>query len=60
MNARIIKMPYAEYIYVLWKERNSRIFEDQTKIIEQLAREVHGKLRTNMQQLSFRHRPIIY
>ncbi|XP_070053783.1 uncharacterized protein [Nicotiana tomentosiformis] len=33
-------MMYAEYIYGIWKERNSRIFEDQSRNEEQIAREV--------------------
>ncbi|XP_009763735.1 uncharacterized protein LOC107800657 [Nicotiana tabacum] len=38
--SKILKMMYAEYIYGIWKERNSRIFEDQTRNEEQIVREV--------------------
>ncbi|XP_019260505.1 PREDICTED: uncharacterized protein LOC109238490 [Nicotiana attenuata] len=59
--ARIMKMVYAEYIYRIWRERNSRIFEETTRTADQIAREMacvcniraQGGMRAQMQQLMF-------
>nr|XP_016470075.1 PREDICTED: uncharacterized protein LOC107792379 [Nicotiana tabacum] len=39
-SAMLLKMMYVEYIYVLWRERNTRIFEGASREHEALAREV--------------------
>ncbi|XP_075109282.1 uncharacterized protein LOC142181058 [Nicotiana tabacum] len=59
--AKILKMVYAEHIYGIWRERNSRIFEETTRTADQIAREVacvcnirvQGGMRAQMQQLIF-------
>ncbi|XP_075080543.1 uncharacterized protein LOC142166035 [Nicotiana tabacum] len=38
--AMLLKMMYAEYIHVLWRERNTRIFKGASREHEALAREV--------------------
>nr|XP_009770603.1 PREDICTED: uncharacterized protein LOC104221275 [Nicotiana sylvestris] len=35
--ARLLKMVYAEYVYGLWRERNSRIFEGSSRTTEQVG-----------------------
>ncbi|XP_009767488.1 uncharacterized protein [Nicotiana sylvestris] len=39
-SAMLLKMMYAEYIHVLWRERNTRIFEGASREHKALAREV--------------------
>lgn len=59
--ARLLKMVYAEYVYGLWRERNSRIFEGTSRTTEQVAREMacvcniraQGGMRARLQQLRF-------
>ncbi|XP_009790510.1 uncharacterized protein [Nicotiana sylvestris] len=59
--AKIMKMVYGEHIYGIWRERNSRIFEEATRTADQIAREVacvcniraQGGMRAQMQQLIF-------
>ncbi|XP_019251098.1 PREDICTED: uncharacterized protein LOC109230014 [Nicotiana attenuata] len=59
--ARVMKMVYAEHIYGIWRERNSRIFEEISRTTEQVAREVacvcnaraQGGMRAKLQQLMF-------
>ncbi|XP_019258405.1 PREDICTED: uncharacterized protein LOC109236664 [Nicotiana attenuata] len=59
--ARVMKMVYAEHIYGIWRERNSRIFEETNMTTDQVAREVacvcniraQGGMRAKLQQLMF-------
>ncbi|WMV30999.1 hypothetical protein MTR67_024384 [Solanum verrucosum] len=38
--AQALKLIYAEYIYALWKERNTRIFEKHETTMENIARRI--------------------
>lgn len=40
--ARIFKMIYTEYNYVIWKERKSRVFEDQARNVNSLLWKLHA------------------
>ena len=38
--AQALKLIYTEYIYAIWKERNTRIFEKHETTVEVIARRI--------------------
>lgn len=61
INAQVFNMVYTEMVHMIWKERNLSVFENKSKQIEEIARQIDyicnirakNRVRSKLQQLAF-------
>lgn len=56
----IIKLLFQSVVYFLWRERNSRLFTQSSKLSQMILREIHLQIRARLLGLDKEHLSILH